>query len=113
MALNISSDAGKTTNPPTWLRWLVGITSLGTSEIEYSRRDREHNAYLEDLELLQSYETELNNIQAGIISSKNDVFYYEGLLEDLDRDKAKSEEWLEDYRQMLAGEGDDDNLLLQ
>lgn len=113
MALNISSDAGKSRNPPAWLRWLVGITSLGTSEIEYSRRDREHNAYLEDLELLQSYETELNNIQAGIISNKNDAFYYEGLIEDLDRDKAKSEEWLEDYRQMLAGEGDDDNLLLQ
>ena len=71
-----------------------------------------HKRYLNNIDLAQQYYESLTEIRGEQIGAENDRFYYQGLLDDLNRDKDDSEDWLEDYRQMLAGEGDADNLLL-
>lgn len=70
------------------------------------------NSYLGNLDLLASYDAQLEEISGSLIASRNDLFTNQGFLSDLDSDKADFEDFLEDYRQMLAGEGDSDNLIL-
>ena len=94
------------------LRTFMNIISLGASSSSFDKMKNEYNAYLEDLDIMTDYSNRLSSIEGEKITYENNAFYYEGLIEDLNRQKAESEEWLEDYRQMLAGEGDEDNLLL-
>lgn len=94
------------------LRTFMSIISLGSANKSFNEAKNNYNAYLEDLDIMTDYSNRLSSIEGEKITYENNAFYYEGLIEDLNRQKAESEEWLEDYRQMLAGEGDEDNLLL-
>ena len=117
MALRVSSNKNDGAySQPEWLRVLQGVLSFGISENHmsgYGKLDDDYNAYLDDVELLESYEEQLNSIQGQLIGYQNEADKYRGQIEDLTQQKTESEDWLEDYRQMLEGEGDDDNLLLQ
>lgn len=118
MALQVS-ESGKSlaeqsikdiTSAQWGVGWIPFVGQVAAAGLEASKKS--HNRYLDNIDLAQSYNETLLDIQGQLVSPSNDVFYYEGLIEDLNRQKAESEEWLEDYRQMLAGEGDEDNLLL-
>ena len=91
-----------------WIPFVGQVLLAGTQISKGHYQD-----YLEDIDLLQSYNDSLLEIQGNKIAAQNSAFEYESRIDDLNRDKIESEEFLEDYRQMLEGEGDDDNLLLQ
>lgn len=71
------------------------------------------NDYLDDLDLMTQYKNTLDEIEGNISSFQNIITENQLNIRNLNREKAEREEWLEDYEQMLAGEGDEDNLLLQ
>ena len=98
--------------PDTGLRVFTDIISCGIAEAGWSYNEKNYNNYLDDQDLLTQYEQNLNNISGQISVSQNNIQSYQWKLEDLAHDKAESEDFLEDYRQMLAGEGDSDNTLL-
>ena len=88
------------------------IFSCGAAEIGWQAREQAWDDYMDDQDLLSQYEQNLNTISGEITSSQNAITSYEWKLQDLAHQKQESEDFLEDYRQMLAGEGDDDNTLL-
>lgn len=93
-----------------WTSWIPFVGQIANAGMEYGKQ--KHENYLDDVDLVQGYNEQLSSIEAGKVSAQASASYYQGLISDLQKQKEESEEWLEDYRQMLAGEGDDDNLLL-
>ncbi len=89
-------------NPFAW----IGVADM-------NKKKKALSSYLDNIDLLKQYSDKLDEISGLMIGAKNSIFEYEGRIEDLNRAKVESEEYLEDYRQMLAGSGDSDNLLLR
>ena len=114
MALRVSSNKNDGAySQPEWLRVLQGVLSFGISENHmsgYGKLDDDYNAYLDDIDLLESYDEQLNNIQGQLIGYQNEADKYRGQIEDLTQQKTESEDWLEDYRQMLEGESAEKDL---
>ena len=84
----------------------------GYSEILMNGEPVTTGAAFNPLGLLEQYENTLNTISGDIQASQDIILSNQWKLQDLAHDKAESEDFLEDYRQMLAGEGDADNTLL-
>lgn len=67
---------------------------------------------LNDIDTLEAYNQKLSSLEAQEIEASNNIFMFQQKIKDLQREKTVHEDYLEDYRQMLAGEGDADNTLL-
>ena len=78
----------------------------------YQAAKNEAQDYLDDLDALEAFNEQLNEQNAVLVESKNDIFAYEQKIKDLNDSKTEHEDYLDDYRQMIAGEGDSDNTLL-
>ena len=98
--------------PDTGLRVFTDIVSCGIAEAGWSYNEKQYENYLNDQDLLSQYEQNLNTISGQISASQNNILAYQWKLEDLAHDKTESADFLADYEQMLAGEGDSDNTLL-
>lgn len=112
MALQLSDQINNPYNPDLGWRIVAGIFSLGISEKGYQSAENAWNDYVTDVGLLEQYENTLNTISGDIQASQDIILSNQWKLQDLAHDKAESEDFLEDYRQMLAGKGDADNTLL-
>lgn len=111
--LNQSGDTNKgAIVPDTGLRVFTDIVTCGLAEIGWQSNEKKHQDYLDDQDLLTEYENRLNSIESSISAHRNNITSLQWELEDLEKDRTEAEDFLEDYRQMLAGEGDDDNTLL-
>lgn len=88
-------------NPFAW----IGVSDM-------KKKKNAVNSYIGNIDLLTQYSNQLSQIAGDMVGAENIIFEYEGRIQDLNRAKAESEEYMEDYRQMLAGRGDSDNLLL-
>ena len=80
MALRISSNKNDGAySQPEWLRVLQGVLSFGISENHmsgYGKLDDDYNAYLDDIDLLESYDEQLNNIQGQLIPVFLEIIYH-------------------------------------
>ena len=110
--LNLGSLNTSSLIPDTGVRVISDIVTCGAAEAGWSQNEAIVNGFYDDLDLLSQYEQSLNTILGEITPSQNTILTTQWQLEDLESDKDISEAFLEDYRQMLAGEGDADNTLL-
>ena len=94
------------------LRVFADVASCGIAEAGFQGAENAWKDYLNDQDLLTQYEQSLNSIAGQIEDSQYNIISNQWKLEDLAHDKTVAEDFLEDYRQMLAGEGDSDNTLL-
>ena len=107
--------SGKVNDPyevDGWVRAAANIFSLGYTESIFKKNEKKWDNYLNNAELLGSYQETLNTIAGNIQLNQNSIITNRWELEDLNHDKVLADDFLEDYRQMLAGTGDSDNTLL-
>ena len=104
MALQLSDQINNPYDPDLGWRIVAGIFSFGISEAGYQSAENAWNDYVTDVGLLEQYENTLNTISGDIQASQDIILSNQWKLQDLAHDKAESEDFLEDYRQMLAGE---------
>ena len=107
----VESEINNLTSAQAGIGWIPFVGWIGAAAMQGDKNRL--NEYLDDIDLLQQYNESLADIGGQLNIEENNVFELTGKIEDLNREKDDAEEWLEDYRQMLAGEGDEDNLLLQ
>ena len=70
-------------NPFSW---------IGVADINNQKADI--NNYLDNIDILDQYNQQLSQIEGDKISAENSAAYYEGLIEDLKKQKVESEEYL-------------------
>lgn len=86
---------------------------LGIAIADLNNQKNEANNYLNNIDILTNYDKLLQANQSSQLEYKGDILSIKKDLSDLEYSKSQADEYLEDYRQMLAGSGDSDNLLLQ